>query len=375
MELGDGEEFILVKVSKDKRKCWATFLADDPERPYVDAFTTGSSIRMMLERRNLEKTKREEKEKQRKADEFFNRWALEPGEKDSTCLRPAFKSTPRSPPVSGKLTLRSPPVSGKPPAEPKDDESEAVRERARESRTIATWGGGAYHWSHEFRDELKAEGDSWEEKRIASERSTRNVGMAGGASPPRKVSLANMTFLDDDIDDPHGDFRRMGKMDPSSASYSPKGYTKNNMPKIKNLIEEGHASEGECITVDNFDPNCTAKKKPVRKGRSNKRKKGKNIERPQPIVTHPSLEAMDSDVLQEMAGKMISKFAVDDKVRFEGEDDDAMWIYGIVQEVIPPGDPRNPLEDLRIMYLMIQMDDSDTIVKHLLKKGASQTRK
>jgi hypothetical protein len=80
---------------------------------------------------------------------------------------------------------------------------------------------------------------------------------------------------------------------------------------------------------------------------------------------------MDSDVLQEMADKMIPKFAVDDKVRFEGEDDkcgDVTWIYGIVREVIPPGDPRNPLENLRMMYLMIQMDDSRTIVEALAEE-------
>ncbi len=32
-----------------------------------------------------------------------------------------------------------------------------------------------------------------------------------------------------------------------------------------------------------------------------------------------------------------------------------------MREVIPPGDPRNPLENLRMMYLMIQMDDAGTI--------------
>ena len=108
-------------------------------------------------------------------------------------------------------------------------------------------------------------------------------------------------------------------MESSSTSYSPKGYTKSNMSKIKDLIDEGHASEGECITIDGFDKNCTAKKKSVRKGRSNKKNKGKNKEPPKYKVTHPSLEAMDSNVLQEMADKMTPKFAVDDKVRFEGE--------------------------------------------------------
>ncbi len=158
----------------------------------------------------------------------------------------------------------------------------------------------------------------------------------------------------------------MGKIESSSSSYSPKGYTKSDMSKIRNLIDEGHASEGECISIDGFEKNCTTKKKSVRKGRSNKRKKGKNKEPPQTKDAHPSLEDMNSDVLQEMADKMIPKFAVDDKVRFEGELNkygDVTLIYGIVREVIPPGDPRNPLENLRMMYLMIQMNDAGTTVE------------
>jgi hypothetical protein len=180
--LGEGEEFILIKVSKDKRKCWATFLSDDPEAPYVDSFPIGTSIEKMLQNRNLEKERREDIEKHWRADEFFGRCASEPEEKASTGLRRAFKSRPGSP--------KSNKVTGKPPAEPKEDEQEctweSVRERAHASQTI---GGGAYHWSQEFRDELKAEGDSWEEKRIASERSTRDAEMAGGASLTSKESL------------------------------------------------------------------------------------------------------------------------------------------------------------------------------------------
>ncbi len=58
---------------------------------------------------------------------------------------------------------------------------------------------------------------------------------------------------------------------------------------------------------------------------------------------------------------------MEDKVRFEGENDEqgeVTWIYGIVREVIPPGDPRNPLENLRMM----QMDDSGTIVEALAEE-------
>jgi hypothetical protein len=46
--LGEVEEFILIKVSKGKRKCWGTFLSDDPELPYVDMFPIGTSVEKML---------------------------------------------------------------------------------------------------------------------------------------------------------------------------------------------------------------------------------------------------------------------------------------------------------------------------------------
>ncbi len=95
--LGEGEEFILINVSKGKRKCWATFLSDDPELPYVDMFPIGTSVEKILGDRDSEKGRRDEVEKQRRAGEFFNRWASEPGKKDSTGLRRAFKSRPGSP--------------------------------------------------------------------------------------------------------------------------------------------------------------------------------------------------------------------------------------------------------------------------------------
>jgi hypothetical protein len=61
------------------------------------------------------------------------------------------------------------------------------------------------------------------------------------------------------------------------------------------------------------------RKSPSGKGEATRERKGK-IKSPLNLakVTHPSVEAMDSDVIQEMANKMIPKFAVDDKVRFEG---------------------------------------------------------
>ncbi len=72
--------------------------------------------------REDDKKKLGDAEKQRRADEVFDRWASEPGEKDSTGLQRAFKSRPRSPkPNEG---------AGKTPAEPKRKECEW--ERAKE---------------------------------------------------------------------------------------------------------------------------------------------------------------------------------------------------------------------------------------------------
>jgi hypothetical protein len=118
--------------------------------------------------------KREKVEKIRRADEVFDRWASEPGEKDSTGLQRAFKSRPRSPkPNEG---------AGKTPAEPtgKECEWERAKEKDQSSSSVSSWGTGAYHWTPEFRDEMKAEADGWGMKRIASERKKRTL-MAGGS--------------------------------------------------------------------------------------------------------------------------------------------------------------------------------------------------
>jgi hypothetical protein len=120
MELEQGEEFILLKVSKGKRKCWATFLGPNaPEvwlpssirNPDEKMFPVRTTVEQMLGHWEDDKGRRTEAEKQRRADEFFDRWASEPGERDSTGLHHAFKSRPGSP--------KSNKDAGKTPAEPK----------------------------------------------------------------------------------------------------------------------------------------------------------------------------------------------------------------------------------------------------------------
>ena len=43
-----GEEFILVKIFKDKNECWPTFINDDPHTAPTYQFPTGASIRAIL---------------------------------------------------------------------------------------------------------------------------------------------------------------------------------------------------------------------------------------------------------------------------------------------------------------------------------------
>ncbi len=95
-----------------------------------------------------------------------------------------------------------------------------------------------------------------------------------------------------------------------------------------------------------------------------KRRNAKKEKPPLTKESHLSVEAKDTEVSLAMASQMIPRYATGDKVRFEGELDeygDTSWIYGIIKELIPPGNPRNPLENLTRMYLMDQLDGDGTI--------------
>jgi hypothetical protein len=208
-------------------------------------------------------------------------------------------------------------------------------------------------------------------RRMASERSSREALMAGGASPPRKSSSANTSFLDE-IDDPHGDYVRMGKSE--SSSYSPIGYTKGEIKQIKalawkiDLVHEEHASIDECAPNEDNDAEKrgTCRYAAEKKKRSYNNRKAKKEKSQRIKESHLPVEAKDDEAFEAKAGQMIPKYAVGDKVRFEGElddDGDTTWIYGIIKEVIHPGDTRNPLENLTMMYLMDQMDGDGTITE------------
>jgi hypothetical protein len=100
------------------------------------------------------------------------------------------------------------------------------------------------------------------------------------------------------------------------------------------------------------------------KKRSSKIRNAKKEKPPLTKESHLSVEAKDTEVPLSMASQMIPRYATGEKVRFEGKLDeygDMSWINGIIKELIPPGDPRNPLENLTRMYLMHQLDGDRTI--------------
>ena len=91
-------------------------------------------------------------------------------------------------PVSNELLSPGPgllnrtKVLGKPPQNLKERNASGNERRKKDesSSSVSSWGTGAYHWTPEFRDEMKAEADGWGMKRIASERKNRTL-MAGGS--------------------------------------------------------------------------------------------------------------------------------------------------------------------------------------------------
>jgi hypothetical protein len=108
--LDEGEEFVLVKVSHSKKKCWATFLNDDPEHQCDGHghFALSASIEDILERRRQHHTlldveaRKEARKKARQTKSpdrdygFSNLNVQEQGEKPSPGLRKAAKSAPQN---------------------------------------------------------------------------------------------------------------------------------------------------------------------------------------------------------------------------------------------------------------------------------------
>jgi hypothetical protein len=249
--LDEGEEFILVKVSKKKGKCWATFLNDDPDHSCGghEHFALSTSIEEILERRKRHHAKLDEtngkKEagtlSQDRAYRFSNLNVREQGEEPSPGLRKSSKSIP--------------PNNESSSSEPWNPDWEGRTENEWREET-ESW-GTPYHYTPEHRAQAKAVDASWGETRMRHQRAERDAIMEGGSSPPSKKRTASKTFMDD-IDDPNGEVRQSmtaqerREQDRFSLDVkSPKGYKTREVQLTRTDLwgDEQSSSGGESVAV------------------------------------------------------------------------------------------------------------------------------
>jgi hypothetical protein len=76
-----------------------------------------------------------------------------------------------------------------------------------EKNFVPNWGNNFLPVSQELRDEDKRGADEWKERRLVDERRAIYKQREGGRSPMRRNQRLKSNFLDE-IDDPHGDYRR-----------------------------------------------------------------------------------------------------------------------------------------------------------------------
>ncbi len=65
----------------------------------------------------------------------------------------------------------------------------------------------------------------------------------------------------------------------------------------------------------------------------------------------------DDEARLKEANRMVPRFEVGEKLRFDIAEGNS-WLYGIFRQCVPPGDPRNPLNNFHVLYkYMIEQRD------------------
>jgi hypothetical protein len=253
------EEYILVKVSKKKRRCWVTYLnGEDPETErefHIGTTVSGLlapkhaevvppqhprlarvQLGEMIERR-IEERKRELTEKQRESTRngahtrFRNLATSEPGEEIPVPreLKKSCKTQSPESPDPSPLTPRTQWMmeNDSCTTEQADADWRRVTESLFDTNTraepkvdgeswgseaksfVPNWGNNLLPVSQDLIDEEKRWADLWKRRKLNSERREIDEQRKGGGSPLRGNRKLQSTFLDE-IDDPHGDYARAG---------------------------------------------------------------------------------------------------------------------------------------------------------------------
>jgi hypothetical protein len=254
-----------VKVSHTKKKCWATFLNDDPEHQCDGHghFALSASVEDILERRRqhhaiLDVEARQKARQEKSPDRdygFSNLNVREQGEKPSPGLRQAAKSAPHL--ESSSSETLNPDWEGR---------GENVWRAETES-----W-GTPYHHTPQHRQEAKEIDKGWGETRMKHQRADRDAMMAGGNSPPSKKRAASKSLMDD-IDDPNGEeWRSMSAQEKRERDRftldvkSPKGYKTREVQLTRTYLwgDEQSSSGGESVGVKvTWVPEAGSKSGPI----------------------------------------------------------------------------------------------------------------
>jgi hypothetical protein len=334
------EEYILVRVSKEKGKCWVTYLnGQDPDTDREFAINT--TVKALLDQEHsdidlpmptppfvkMDRGQLKEMIDKRKCEmivtktlssqdgshaRFRNRSESEPGEE-----RP-----PRKLRESCKTQSPASPEKNPSPLEPRtqwmieddprtEEEADAEWRRVTESlfgtntRTepmsvgeswgrkdektfTPTWGNLPV--TQELKGEEKRWAEVWKQKSLDSDRRERDKQRESGGSPVRGNRSAKTTLLDE-IEDPHGDYARAGAAGYDKEPAYP--WTKEDVIKYENEVKGGksqneYPKQGSPSSDPRQELSCSSPPAGTNKG-----KRGENASKPRKVGRKRDLEKTD----------------------------------------------------------------------------------
>ncbi len=174
-------------------------------------------------------------------------------------------------------------------------------------------------------------------------------------------------FLDE-IDDPHGDYRRARATGYEETLVSP-GWE--NISKhddevnalLSTYTHPERASSSSVARIESSSSTLPTETNTCKHGV--KTKKQKKCKKRKTLSEGPIMEARKRE-----AARLIPKYEIGEKVRF-ASDDGMQWLHGVIRQRILPGFPGNSLDNphVIVMYLIEHRDDQTRVVYSEVGEG------
>ncbi len=207
--------------------------------------------------------------------------------------------------------------------------------------------------------------------RLNSDRREIDEQRKRGGSPLRGNRKLQSTFLDE-IDDPHGDYVRAGVAGHDRGPQYP--YTMEDVRRreaeVKGLVSRNtNLERASSSSVPRQESSSSA---PPAETNTNIHtcEHGVKLKKPRKSKKRKNLrEIEEMEAGKREADRLVPKFEVGEKVRFESEDGKE-WLHGTISQWILPGDPRNTLDHphVVVMYLMEHQDDQGRIYQSQIEE-------